>query len=317
MSRIYEALERAESEREGTSALEQEQVKRTTGTSPVEDPPVAENSRLFDTIACHPWKPSKSFLPTLADTGVAIEQFRSLRSSIYQIRDQIPLKTVVISSGMTAEGKTFVAANLAISLARNNERPVLLIDADLRRPAIHKLLGIGETPGLMQYLAGEAEPAEILQRDAGGEITDARGAHAISNIGFIPAGYGSDHAPELVGNHRIEELIAWVSPHFSWIIIDSPPVLAVTDAVDLARAADGVLLVARGATTKFDIAQRAQAAFSNSRVLGFVLNAVKNAPRSGSYYYYYRGERADETPKTSRINPVLKGRGFSRAVKRG
>jgi capsular exopolysaccharide synthesis family protein len=236
-----------------------------------------------------------SFLPTLADTGVAIEQFRSLRSSIYQIRDQVPLKTIVISSGMPAEGKTFVAANLALSLARNNERPVLLIDGDLRRPAIHKLLGIGETPGLMQYLAGEAEPFAILQRDAGCEITDARGAHAISNIAFIPAGHPSDHAPELVGNHRIEELIASLSPHFSWIIIDSPPVLAVTDAVDLARAADGVLLVARGATTKFDMAQRAQAAFSNSRVLGFVLNAVKNAHRSASYYYY-PGERASETP---------------------
>jgi capsular exopolysaccharide synthesis family protein len=295
MSRIYEALERAESERGGTSALEQDQEKRTTVASAAEEPPIAGNSQLFETAARHSWKPSPSFLPTLADTGVAIEQFRSLRSSIYQIRDQVPLKTIVISSGMPAEGKTFVAANLAISLARNNERPVLLIDGDLRRPALHKLLGIGETPGLMQYLAEEAGPAEILQRDTGAEISDARAAHAISNIGFIPAGHGSDHAPELVGNRRIEELIAWVSPHFSWIIVDSPPVLAVTDAVDLARAADGVLLVARGATTTFDIAQRAQAAFSNSRVLGFVLNAVKHAPRSDSYYYY-RGERANETP---------------------
>ena len=294
MSRIYEALERAESERGVISVLEQDQVKGTPVAAVAEEPPVVKTAHLFDTVSRHAWKPSMPFLPTLADTGAAIEQFRGLRSSIYQIRDQIPLKTIVISSGMPSEGKTFIAANLAISLARNNEMPVLLIDGDLRRPALHQLLGIGETPGLMQYLAGECEPIDILQRDNGGEIADARGAHAISNIGFIPAGHGTDHSPELVGNHRIEELIACVSPHFSWIIIDSPPVLAVTDAADLARAADGVLLVARGATTKLDIAQRAQAAFSGSRVLGFVLNAVKNAPRTGSYYYY-RGQRTDDT----------------------
>jgi protein-tyrosine kinase len=291
MSRIYEALERAESERGGISALEPEQAKETVVLAAAEEPPVGGTGQLFDTVARHPWKPSMPSLPTLADNGAAIEQFRGLRSSIYQIRDQIPLKTIVISSGMPAEGKTFIAANLAISLARNNEKPVLLIDADLRRPSLHQLFGVSEAPGLMQYLAGEAELIEILRRDDANEIIDPRGAHAVSNIGFIPAGHGSDHSPELVGNHRIQELIASVSPHFSWIIVDSPPVLAVTDAVDLARAADGVLLVARGATTKFDVAQRAQAAFSGSRILGFVLNAVRNAPKSGSYYYY-RGEGA-------------------------
>jgi Mrp family chromosome partitioning ATPase len=85
-------------------------------------------------------------------------------------------------------------------------------------------------------------------------------------------------------------LIASLSPHFDWILIDSPPALAVSDAIDLARAADAVLLVARGASTPFDVVQRTQGAFSNSRILGFVLNAVKDAPSSGSYYYYGRRE---------------------------
>jgi Mrp family chromosome partitioning ATPase len=90
----------------------------------------------------------------------------------------------------------------------------------------------------------------------------------------------------------MEKLVAALAPHFDWILIDTPPALAFSDAIDLARAADAVLLVARGATTTYDVAQRAQAAFSNSRILGFVLNAVKNAPRNASYYYgYYYGER--------------------------
>jgi Mrp family chromosome partitioning ATPase len=91
----------------------------------------------------------------------------------------------------------------------------------------------------------------------------------------------------LVANRRIEELLLNLAPHFDWILIDSPPVLAVTDAVELARAADAVLLVARGAATPYDVAQRAQATFSNSRILGFVLNDIKHVPRRGYYYYYH------------------------------
>ena len=81
-------------------------------------------------------------------------------------------------------------------------------------------------------------------------------------------------------------MIAALSAHFTWIIIDSPPALVFADAVDMARTADAVLLVARGASTPYDVAQRTQAAFASSRVLGFVLNAVRNPPTTGSYYYY-------------------------------
>jgi len=291
MSRIYEALERSEKERKDRSASEPEARATLMPAGDDERRASSPASQFFDTIRRFTWKPSMVSLPTLAESGLPAEQFRSLRSSIYQFRDQITLKTILVSSGMPTEGKTFVAANLAISLARNSERPVLLIDADLRRPSIHRLLGARDTPGLLQYLSGQVELMDILQRDNGTAVASANGVPAISNLALIPAG-GMTDAPELVGNQRIEELIRSVSPHFAWVIIDSPPVLAVTDAVDLARAAEGVLLVARSAKTKLDVAQRAQAAFANARLLGFVLNAVKDAPRS-SYYYYYHGEKND------------------------
>ena len=136
MSRIYEALERAERERgiESGSASEQETTARPAGMGLDGDNAGATTHRFLDQIPRLPWKPSLASLPTLAESGLAVEQFRSLRSSIYQLRDQISLKTIIVSSGMPAEGKSFVAANLALSLARNNELPVLLIDADLRRP---------------------------------------------------------------------------------------------------------------------------------------------------------------------------------------
>jgi capsular exopolysaccharide synthesis family protein len=230
--------------------------------------------------------------PTLAERGEGVEQFRSLRTHVYQARYEAPLKTILISSGMPSEGKTFVAANLAMSLARNSVNNILLIDGDLRRPTLHSLLGAPNTPGLSEYLAETAELSDIMQRDRSPKTVESATARGISNLTFIPSGKCGDNSSELAANHRIEELVATLSPHFDWILIDTPPVLAVTDAVDLARAADAVLLVVREASTPFDVAQRTQAAFSNSRILGFVLNAVKNAPPSGSYYYYYGGEEA-------------------------
>src|SRR6266702_726412 len=296
MSRIYDALQRAEVERKGSATLEDERVAEEAmiSASDVFSPIEAASTPL--SIACNPWKASLDSLPTLANRGRGVEEFRSLRSSIYQLRQQQTLKTVLVSSGMPAEGKTFIAGNLAISLGRNNCR-VLLIDGDLRRPSVHKLLGTHNTRGLAEYLDGNATLTDILQRNSEPLLVDADGPSPISSLCFIPGGQGGDRAPELISNHRFDELIATLSPHFDWIVIDSPPVLVVSDAADLAHAADAVLLVARAAITPFNVVQRAQAAFSNSRILGLVLNAMKDAPRGGSYYYYDEIETSHKAPR--------------------
>jgi capsular exopolysaccharide synthesis family protein len=287
MSRIYEALQRAGLERKIAPDSEAVEIGTPVAVAGVEESALAKADVTLESIVQHPWSPSMPSFPTLADRGAGVEQFRRLRSRIYQLRYEAPLKTILVSSGTPGEGKSFVAANLAMSLARNSINNILLIDGDLRRPTIHNLLGAPSSPGLSEYLAGTAAVGDIMQRDRGSHNGQANSERATSNLTLIPAGRCGDNSSELAANHRFEELIATLSPHFDWILIDSPPVLAVTDAVDLARAADGVMLVVREARTPFDVAQRASAAFSNSRVLGFVLNAAKDAPRSGSYYYYY------------------------------
>jgi capsular exopolysaccharide synthesis family protein len=287
MSRIYDALQRADLERKAALETEAAAIAEPFAEPGAEEPPQVKPGLVFEKINRHPWDPSMISLPTLADRGESIEQFRGLRSQIYKFRDQSPLKTILISSGMPAEGKTFVAANLAMSLARNENNRIVLIDADLRRPTLHNILGAPKTPGLTEYLTGAAELSDILQCSQNPFIVEAGLVRSIPNLIFIPGGAGGDNASELVASDRVEELIAGLAPHFDWILIDSPPVLAFADAIDLARAADAVLLVARGASTPFDVAQRAQAAFSSARILGFVLNAVTDAPRNGSYYYYY------------------------------
>jgi protein-tyrosine kinase len=298
MSRIYEALQKAsfaqKPELESTSV----HIAEPVVVPKVEEPPPAKVDIVLENITQYPWKPSIASFPTLAEHGAGVEQFRSLRSRIYQAHYETPLKTILIASGMPSEGKSFVAANLAMSLARNTVNNILLIDGDLRRPTLHSLLGTPNEPGLSDYLAGNAELMDIMQRDSHPMTVENASVSAVSNLTFIPSGKCGDNSSELAANHRIEELIAAVSPHFNWILIDSAPVLAVTDAVELARSADAVLLIARGASTPYDVAQRAQATFSGMRILGFVLNDTKEIPRRGSYYTYYYG--GTETPAEPR-----------------
>ncbi|HEY1901978.1 MAG TPA: CpsD/CapB family tyrosine-protein kinase [Terracidiphilus sp.] len=297
MSRLYEALQRADRERKIAPVSEDDRVIDPAVIPGLDEPPATTDAVLEET-AQYSWSPAPASFPTLADRGPGVEQFRSLRSRIYQARYEAPLKTILISSGMPSEGKSFIVANLAMNLARNSVNPILLIDGDLRRPTLHTLLGAPNEPGLSEYLAGTAELKDILQRDRSPQTVEAANSGRVSNLTFIPAGKCGDNSAELVANHRIEELIATLSPHFDWILIDSPPVLAVTDAMELSRAADAVLLIARGARTPYDVAQRTQAAFTKSRILGFVLNDVKEVPgRQYSYYNYYSEPEAPNRAK--------------------
>jgi capsular exopolysaccharide synthesis family protein len=239
------------------------------------------------------WTPSIHQLPALEERGSSVEQFRSLRSRMQEFRDLNTLKSILISSGLPQEGKSFVAANLAISFARHKAGRVLLIDGDMRRATLHKLLGCPQGPGLTEYLSGDASIVEIMQRPSSGEA-DRPLPHGLSSLTFIPAGTEHDKAADLSGNRRFERLIVAAAPHFDWIVVDSSPVNLVSDGVNLARACDAVLLVARGGVTKFESAQRALGELKASRVLGFVLNAVQNPPVAGGYYGYDGYDKIEE-----------------------
>jgi len=239
----------------------------------------------LSTIIATPWSPSIMQLPALEDRGSAVEQFRSLRSRMHEFRDLNTLKSILVSSGLPQEGKSFIAANLAISFARHKASRVLLIDGDMRRSSLHHLLGCPSEPGLAEYLAGTATIGEIMHRAKAPEHGPPL-HHGIASLTFIGAGKDSDKAADLSGNYRFDELIEVLSPHFDWIVVDSSPVNLVSDGVNLARACDGVLLIARGGVTKFEVAQRALLELKASKVLGFVLNAVTRPPVSGGYYGY-------------------------------
>jgi protein-tyrosine kinase len=315
MSRIYEALQKAESERKSerrepelgvpdqlasaamtTAVAEPEDAAFSTprfAEAPIVAEPYAEPPRRIDggsldlsRIPARPWALSLPQLPALLDRGPAVEQFRSLRSRIYELRDISPLKTILVSSGVPQEGKSFIATNLALSLARHKNSKVLLIDGDMRRYTLHQILGCDSNPGLADYLAGKATALEVMQRPEISQTVMASATPILPNVTFIAGGNGGDKAADLSGSPRFGELIRLAAPYFDWIIVDSSPVLPVSDAVNLARWCDGVLLVARGGVTKFPVAQRAQSELKASNILGFVLNAVQETPEVGGYYGY-------------------------------
>lgn len=312
MSRIYEALQKAESERTSerreaeprmtvspvsSEALSQTAVAEAEYSVASEPDAVDVYTEIgsrehggdgldLSRVVRRPWVPSLERLPSLLERGPGVEQFRSLRSRIYELRDISPLKSIMVSSGMPQEGKSFIATNLALSLARHKNSKVLLIDGDMRRYTLHQLLGCESHPGLADYLAGKASIVEVMQRAEQSIEADGKGKPLLPNLTFIAGGNGGDKAADLSGSPRFGELIKLASPHFDWIIVDSSPVLPVSDAVNLSRSCDGVLLVARGGVTKFPIAQRAQSELKASNILGFVLNAVLDTPQVGSYYGY-------------------------------
>ena len=165
------------------------------------------------------------------------ENFRTLRSRLYLLRENAPLNRILVTSSLPKEGKSFVSANLAQVLALQQGCRTLLIDADLRTASLHSTLGTSEAPGLSEYLLGETEEFGIIQKGT------------IENLFFIPSGRPVSGQSEVVANGRLKLLLDRISSLFEWIIIDSPAVIPVSDAVVMASLCDGVLIVVRSNST--------------------------------------------------------------------
>jgi len=217
------------------------------------------------------------------------EHFRTLRSRLYQLRNNQPLHTLLVTSAIPGEGKTFVANNLAQAIVRQSDRRALLIDADLRRPRLHLSLGAPLEPGLTDYLGGTADEPSIIQHGQAG------------NLYFIACGSQATNPSELLSSGRLKTLLDRVGPAFDWIIVDSPPCVPVADANILADLCDGVLLVVRAGSTGSEVARRASQEMQARNVVGVVLNGVDETHVHGSYYYYQGANYGygDDPPKVS------------------
>lgn len=222
------------------------------------------------------------------DNAQGMEEFRTLRSRLYQLREKMPLKKLLVSSSLPQEGKSFVAANLAQVMVKQHGRRVLLVDGDLRGPKLHQQLGTSLTPGLSDYLRGESDEFSIMQRGT------------MENLFFIPAGHQVSSPAELVANGRLKFLLNRVEAMFDWIIVDSPPAVPVSDASLLAGFCDGVLVVVRSNVTPFDIARKMRQEFRDKHLVGVVLNGIDRNASAYSHYYYYGNEEVNGPREGSR-----------------
>ena len=241
---------------------------------------------LWSEIRATDWNLAVERFPALEQRGAMVEQFRSLRSRLQEFRAMNRLQSLLVSSGVPQEGKSFIAANLALSLALHKSSKVLLIDGDMRRSTLQEYFGCEAHPGLSDYLSGKCEMIDAMQRPSPASTPSRLLAPFLNNLVLIPGGSVGDRAADLAGSPRFEELLRTVNEQFDWIIVDSSPVIPVSDSVSMGRACDAVLLVARSGVTSYTVAQRAQHELKASNIIGFVLNAVKNPPSPDSYYTY-------------------------------
>jgi protein-tyrosine kinase len=216
-----------------------------------------------------PWTPDPKVM--LFDGGLERtrpeEEFRALRSRLYQLREKQNLKSLLIASSLRGEGRSFVALNLAKVMALQANCKVLLVDADLRNPRLHATLGASLEPGLTEYGLNEASEVEVTQKGSK------------DSLFFIPAGRSVAGPTELIANGRLKSMIERVEPLFDWIILDSPPANAVSDACLLGNCCDGVLMVVRSNSTPFDVVRKVQAKFREDQIVGVVLNVIQDAAR--------------------------------------
>jgi protein-tyrosine kinase len=187
-----------------------------------------------------------------------------------------------VTSTQPTEGKTLVASNLAIALSQAAQR-VLLIDADMRKPRLHDLMKVKQTPGLSNLLVGDAKANDAMRR------TSSR------RLWVMPSGPNPPNPAELLGSARFQKLLGTLGDHFDWVILDSPPVMAVTDASVIAHLTTGVVFVVGSEQVNRHVARNAldQLRSSKATILGAVLNRVDI--RRNPYYYahYYQPEYAE------------------------
>lgn len=306
MSLIFEALQRAEQDLAGAEpesiatatdllrnaefhasrAWEQELPAIDAGSSTVTagtDWPVVMDSRELEKVTVPLTAISPQIrLATLAEPeSPAAENFRFLGVRLRHMRRERPLQKVLITSTSPHEGKSVVAANLACVLARKKQQRTLLIEGDLRRPSQGEIFGMGDRPGITDWLRGSDERIN--------------GIYKIEHAGLwvLPAGKPMADPLELLQSARLSALMKQLSGLFDWIVIDTPPILPLGDASVWSQHADGIILVARQGMTQKRKLENGLKAIDQDKLISALLNCSQDASLRDHYDYYYSTAAAD------------------------
>jgi len=233
-------------------------------------------------------------LVTLDAQSHASEAYKALRTSLLYSAIDHELKVIVVTSAEQGEGKSRTAANLAVALA-HAENKTLLIDADFRRPSQHRIFGRIRNVGLSNLILKDINETEAITS-----------VEAVPNLWLLSSGPTPPNPSELLGSSRMKELIARLSEHFAYMVVDTPPLNAVTDASILAASASGTILVVEQGRTTFPALKRAKQTLDRvgAHVIGAVMNKLRARGGSYSYEYGYYATQGDKTFKGAQAQPL-------------
>jgi capsular exopolysaccharide synthesis family protein len=224
-----------------------------------------------------PRAPGGELVTVSSPTSPAAEAYRSLRTNLIFSHAVRELKTIVVTSSGPAEGKTLTSCNLAVAFAQQGLR-VLLVDADMRKPRVHRVFGLEREAGLSETILGYRAADETIRPTA------------VDGLFVLPAGTPPPNPSELLGGAGMRALVAEMRGRFDLVLFDTPPVLAASDSAVLGAGVDGVVVVVRAGQTESGAAAEALDHLTGvgSRVVGAVLNDPEaKLPRYGGYYYSY------------------------------
>jgi capsular exopolysaccharide synthesis family protein len=207
--------------------------------------------------------------------SLAAEQYRSLRTRIRSAEHGRSMRTIIVTSPNKGDGKSLTAANLALTMAQEFQQRVLLVDGDLRRPTLHALFGIDDTPGLSGVLVGSAT------------IDDALVALPQQELTILPSGPLPSHPAELLGSTAMRRALDALRTRFDRVLIDMPPVAPLADVSIALGMVDGLLMIVRAGVTPKPAIERALSGLDMSKVLGLVLNDAGDGRGAYGYGYGY------------------------------
>ncbi len=212
--------------------------------------------------------------------GRAWEAYRSLRASLLLSHSGKPPQTIMMTSALPGEGKTTTAANIALAMVQTGARTVV-VDLDMRKPALGRTFGITSTEGMSTFLSGNSDLSSQIRKTG------------LPNLYLLPAGPPAPNPPELLSSPRMAKGLELLKEYFTHIVIDSPPTLELSDALVLSRQVDGVIVVARGGKTPRQALRKAsdQLLGIGARILGVLINDVdvRRSEYGYSYYGYHGG----------------------------
>jgi protein-tyrosine kinase len=221
-------------------------------------------------------------------SGQLSESFRVLRSRILHPSDEgKSLKTILVTSTAPGEGKSFVSANLAISLARGMDQYCLVVDCDLRRPTLAGLLGMANEPGLSDYLQTKCDVPQLIQKTS------------VEKLSLLASGHPPVNPSELLGSTRMEGLVQELSSRYDdrFVIFDSPPIQAASETSVLARQVDGIVLVVRWGASGRDHVRRLVEDIGKEKIIGVVFNGYKSNVVESRIFKYADHYQYDYTHK--------------------